>query len=263
MKVFTNTHLARVRSRQDAFWRNGPPPEYLKSEQVPSNAGWFYAQKAVAFLAALERTHSIRASKTEADMDNFTYMTLAERSAWFCESINRVAGEMTHEMLFTAPARATGQPALDEDGNVKKDAFGRMVYGGGSVPLTIALMNGSVGSIDALDAGLTDADISSVPPLLPSNIDQHRQLQIDDCRLALDALRPAVRAGDQRAIDSFTKVQDRLAKLTGADAPKQTVSYIGGGKLLDRLTDEELEAIARGGLTLKQQQDGTYSADEA
>lgn len=260
MKVFTNTHLTRVRNRQDAFWRNGPPPEYLPAEQVASNAGWFYAQKAVAFLAALERTHSIRASKKEVEMDNLTYMTLAERSAWFCESINRVAGEMTHEMLFTAPARATGRPALDEEGNMKTDAFGRLIYEGGSVPLTVALMNGSAGNIDALDGGHPlDGDLP--PPLLPSNIAEQRQLQINNLHRSLLALQPACDAGDRQAIDTQIKLQDQLSKLQGTHAPKVAISFMNGPGVVHRLSDDELNAIAAG-RTLTQGADGTYAAEE-
>ena len=61
-------------------------------------------------------------------------------------------------------------------------------------------------------------------------------------------MRPAVLAGNRQAADSFVKIHDRLAKLLGTDAPKQSVTFTGGN--VARMSDAELEYIARGGLTL-------------
>ena len=250
MKLFDEEHLQQVAAvRYPLFNHEQPPCEGVGA-------------KMLAYLQALERTLSPKASRQESGLSMLGYEDCSLRSLWFCKMVNSIAAYSQDEAVWTTISRANGNTKPDEHGVPMTDADGKVLKFGVS----------DAAAKIVVEDRLRAAQLKPVPrdvfgevandlQLLPSNISQHRQLQIDDCRMALNALRPAVRAGDRQAIDSFTKVQDRLAKLQGTDAAiKQEVTYTNGS--LQRLSDDELYALAAQDLTLLKGQDGIFSADE-
>ena len=91
--------------------------------------------------------------------------------------------------------------------------------------------------------------------------EEHRQLQIAEQYAVITAHRPASLAGDAKASEVIIKASDRLAKLLGTDQPRLVANFNTDVGAIHRLTDAELEQIARRGLTLVQGDDGTYSED--
>lgn len=92
--------------------------------------------------------------------------------------------------------------------------------------------------------------------------EEHRQLQIAEQYAVIAAHRPASLAGDAKASEVIIKASDRLAKLLGTDQPRLVANFNTDVGAIHRLTDAELEQIARRGLTLTQGEDGTYAAGE-
>lgn len=250
-QLITIEEHERLRGNRGILWAGGPPPE----DDV-------YNGPLMTFIKTFERTGSIKMARRDSKLLAAEVDRFIGQSPWFCQQINAAINETRREMIVSSLTRATGYTKEDpETGKHVVDADGRVIYFNASDAMARLWLESPVPESGAIRQ-VTDGENADDPgPLLPSNVDQHRQLQIDDCRLALDALRPAVRAGDRQAIDTFTKVQDRLAKLSGTDAPKQSISYIGGGALA-RLTDDELHAIAAGGVALVKGPDGVYSADD-
>lgn len=245
MKLFDEQHLAKVEQCNHPLYENGPPPD---DGQVGS--------KMLSYLVALERTLSPKAARSESGLSMLGYEDCTMRSSWFCRMVNNVAAFSQDEAVWTAISRANGHTKADGNGSPLLDADGKVLKFGVSEVASRMVVEDRLRTAQVVQ--LPRGDGPEMPPLLPSNINQHRQMQIDDCHLALNALRPAVQAGDRQAIDSFVKVQDRLAKLSGADAPKTTVSYVGGNA--NRLSDDELMSIAAG-QTLVEGPDGVFAPD--
>ena len=238
MKVINYERMMQLRGKRSMLWDGGPPP---------SNSQ--YAIRIKDFVAEFAAQLALRPAMQASGFDYQDFQMLCGCSPWFCEQINGIIEVAEIDVVASAVSRAAGRLATDEEGNT--------VRVGASDSLAKYFMEQH--GLPAL--AFDDAAASSLPPLLPSNVNQHRQMQIDDCHMALNALRPAVRAGDRQAIDSFTKVQDRLAKLQGTDAAvKKQVTYDKGG--LQRLSDDELYALAAQDVTLLKGQDGIFRPDE-
>ena len=250
-QLITIEEHERLRGNRGILWAGGPPPD----DDV-------YHEPLVMFIKTFERTGSMKMARRDAKLLATEVDRFIGQSPWFCQQINAAINETRREMIVSSLTRATGYTREDpETGKHVVDADGRVIYFNASDAMAKLWLESPVPESGAIRQATDEESANGLGPLLPSNIDAHRQLQIDDCRLALDALRPAVRAGDRQAIDSFTKVQDRLAKLSGTDAPRQSVTYIGGSDAMGRLSDEQLEAIAHRGLDLVQGPDGTYGPD--
>lgn len=248
-QLITVEEHRRLRGERGILWVGGPPPD----DDI-------YHGPLMKFVDVFSRTGSIKMARRESKLLATEVDRFIGQSPWFCQQLNAAINEAHREMVVSSLTRATGYTRTDpQTGKHEVDADGRVIYFGASDAMARVWLESPVpgaGTVQQTEGAEPQAD--ALPPLLPSNIAEHRQLQIDDCRMALDALRPAVRAGDRQAIDTFTKVQDRLAKLSGTDAPKANITYINTAT--NRLSDAELEVIARGGLTLTQGEDGTYSA---
>lgn len=248
-QLITVEEHRRLRGDRAILWAGGPPPD----DDV-------YHGPLMKFVETFSRTGSIRMARRESKLLATEVDRFIGQSPWFCQQLNAAINEAHREMIVSSLTRAAGYTQTDpETGKHRVDADGRVMYFDASDAMArIWLENRAPGAGTVQQIEDAESKTGNPPPLLPSNVNEHRQLQIDDCRMALDALRPAVRAGDRQAADTFVKLQDRLAKLSGTDAPKQSVTYVTGG--MATLSDAELEAIARG-QTLTLGEDGTYAAD--
>lgn len=255
MKLISKARVDAAREHPQVYWNGGPPstddPEMAEGVKV-------YAERLDEFFDQFASSMSLDFSRKFVGMAREEFAALMARSPWFIERINAIIDEKTAELWIASLQRSIGYAREDDNGKIKLDANGAVVRHGASDNMAKYFLDLSIDRSPVAPTG------DYPGPLLPSNIDQHRQLQIDDCRMALDALRPAVRAGDRQAADSFVKIHDRLAKLSGTDAPKQSVTYIGGSDAMARLSDEQLEAIAHRGLDLVPDANGVYGpeADE-
>lgn len=248
-QLITIEEHERLRGNRGILWAGGPPPE----DDV-------YHGPLTMFIKTFERTGSMKLARRDAKLLATEVDRFIGQSPWFCQQINAAINETRREMIVSSLTRATGYTREDpETGKHVVDADGRVIYFNASDAMARLWLESPVPDSGAIRQATDDGDSAPDPgPLLPSNVDQHRQLQIDDCRMALDAIRPAVRAGDRQAADTFVKLQDRLAKLSGTDAPKQNITYIGNSGALARLSDDELHAIAASGQTLIPNADGVY-----
>jgi hypothetical protein len=243
MKFFDEVHLQRVATTPHPLFGN---------EMPPADGGT--GSKMLAFVEGLQSSLSLRETMKRVGCSLGAYEDFCNRSLWFCRSINAIAAHAQDEAAWVQLSQALGAVKADDNGNALLDAEGKPVRSGVSDAAAKLVVQHRMGTM-TLPALPPLAD---VPPLLPSNVAEQRQLQINNLHRSLLALQPACDAGDRQAIDTQIKLQDQLSKLQGTHAPKVAISYAGDGRLA-RLSDAELEAIARGGLTLvaSQQDDGS------
>ena len=67
--------------------------------------------------------------------------------------------------------------------------------------------------------------------------EQLRDLELERLDQYLARLQPKIEDGDEKAIATALRVQERRAKLTGLDAPQRTEVTIGGESVIDRLRE--------------------------
>ncbi len=252
MEMIAKAHIERIKAAAShkVLWGGGPPDN--PTEFALAND----------FVVAMGKSGSIQAAQAVSGIDDHTLELYLCRSPWFCERINFAVNKMLAEMKISAISRAIGFTKTDsETGKPEEDATGRIKrYNASDALAQTFLRPGSVGGVDLTEEA---AQQDFPDPLLPSNIDLHRQQQLNSLHRAMLALQPQVDAGDRQAIDTLIKLQDQVAKLSGTHAPKQSVTYLNtdGTANLSKLSDAELDSVARQGLTLVQGADGTYRAD--
>jgi len=70
-----------------------------------------------------------------------------------------------------------------------------------------------------------------------ASAEQLRDLELERLDQYLARLQPKIEDGDEKAIATALRVQERRAKLTGLDAPQRTEVTIGGESVIDRLRE--------------------------
>jgi len=70
-----------------------------------------------------------------------------------------------------------------------------------------------------------------------ASAEQLRDLELERLDQYLARLQPKIDDGDEKAIATALRVQERRAKLTGLDAPQRTEVTIGGESAIDRLRE--------------------------
>ena len=248
MKLFDEEHLQQVAAVRFPLFNH----------EQPSNEG--VGAKMLVYLQVLERTLSPKVARQEACLSMLGYQDCTLRSLWFCKMINAVAVFSQDEAVWTAISRAVGHTKADADGNTLTDPDGKVLKFGVSDAAAKMVVEDRLRIAQVQAPVELLAEVADALPLLPSNIGQHRQLQIDELKRSLLALAPACAAGDRQAIDTQVKIHDRLAKLMGTDQPKQIVNFSSNGQA--RLSDDELYAIAAGNVVqLRKGDDGTFEAE--
>lgn len=166
-----------------------------------------------------------------------------------------------------APVPAEQSLSLPEDvgpptaRQLRKDVLAAYTKLGGVAYLTALADESPPAFLKLLVNALHQTDPAAVADFSQLSKEDHRQLQIAEQNAIINAHRAASNAGDAKASEVIIKASDRLAKLLGTDQPRLVANFHSTGEL-NRLSDEELEHIARGGLTLIQGEDGTFAADE-
>lgn len=250
MKLFDEQHLERVAQHAFPLYENGPPPD---DGEVGS--------KMLSYLVALERTLSPKAARAESGLSMLGYEDCTYRSAWFCRMVNSIAAFSQDEAVWTAISRANGHTKADETGAPVKDADGKVLKFGVSEVASKMVVEDRLRTAQVVQLPRESGQPGEQPDFNSLNREDHRQLQVAECRRALLSLQPQVDAGDRQAIDTMVKVQDRLAKLLGTDQPRLIANFNTVDNI-SRLSDEELIRIATHGLTLVKGADGTYSDEK-
>ena len=70
-----------------------------------------------------------------------------------------------------------------------------------------------------------------------ASAEQLRDLELERLDQYLARLQPKIEDGDEKAIATALRVQERRAKLTGLDAPQRSEVTIGGESVIDRLRE--------------------------
>lgn len=88
--------------------------------------------------------------------------------------------------------------------------------------------------------GLSEATIikwvnAHIKPAMEESVEEYRQHQLNEIALAKRAIMPRVQKGDDKAIASLSRLQDREAKLLGMDKPVQV-------QLETKVVDHQTEA---------------------
>ena len=95
----------------------------------------------------------------------------------------------------------------------------------------------------ALGVGLTTAhryvtaELDELRAETRASAEQLRDLELERLDQYLARLQPKIEDGDEKAIATALRVQERRAKLTGLDAPQRTEVTIGGESAIDRLRE--------------------------
>lgn len=231
----------------DELWGGGPPPD---------GDFWCFLTE---FIRDLGRLMSLTDAMEKHSIDPVQWEFLVSRSPWFVNAVNQVLEIKRMDAMLVARQRAIGHKVVDDKGEVLVDADGVPIRKGFDAGMARFFLEVDEKQRLAYFSDGNPADADYPPPLLPSNINEQRQLQINNLYRSLLALQPACDIGDRQAIDTQIKLQDQLSKLQGTHAPKATVTYSVGGTAA--LSDDELMAIAAG-KTLTLGEDGVYEEAE-
>ena len=247
LKLISNSKIAAARVHPMVYWNGGPPAPDDASDPDDVEAAAAYAARLAEFFEQLTLTMSPIHAKKWVAMSDDEFSTLIHRSPWFCERMNAVVEEKMAELTFASLQRAIGHTVLDDTtGKPKTDASGAFIRKGASdVAMKMFMEQGIVEA--SREVQHQSGQPGEQPDFNNLNREDHRQMQVAECRRALLSLQPQVDAGDRQAIDTMVKVQDRLAKLLGTDQPRLIANFNTDASV-HRLTDAELEYFIRQGL---------------
>lgn len=98
-----------------------------------------------AFLSVFSKCLSPQLACKQANISRATYNRWRSSSPDFCEQLNSVMNDWREELMSSAISRAIGYTRADEEGNLIRDASGKVVYAEGSDSLARQLLQMDAG----------------------------------------------------------------------------------------------------------------------
>jgi hypothetical protein len=92
------------------------------------------------FLSVFALCLSPRLACKQADVSLQTYQRWRSSDSWFAEQLNTVMDDWREELLSSAVTRAIGYTRADENGELVRDASGKVIYTDGSDSLARQLL---------------------------------------------------------------------------------------------------------------------------